>query len=72
MKTLNISSRNLIARFRDAFDNLAECDEDLLVFRTTFTEEEWQRFVNHAAGFITSSLWMSEEKLNTADNKDEV
>ncbi len=71
MKTLNISSRNLIARFRDAFDNLAECDEDLMVFRATFTEEEWRRFVNHAAGFITSSLWLSEERLNADGIKDE-
>lgn len=67
----NISDRNIIARFRDAFNMLAKCDEDLADFRATFTEDEWRRFVNHAAGFITSSLWKSEEKLDAVGNKDE-
>lgn len=60
----SISSRNIIARFHNAFDKLSECDEDLADFRTTFTDDEWARFVGHAAGFITSALWRSEEQLD--------
>jgi len=60
----SISSRNIIARFRNAFNKLAECDEDLADFRATFTDDEWARFVGHAAGFITSALWRSEEQLD--------
>jgi hypothetical protein len=66
-----ISSRNLISRFRDAFNALAEADEDLADFRATFTDDEWHRFVSHAAGFITSSLWASEERLDSTGGKDE-
>jgi len=66
-----ISSRNLISRFRDAFDSLAEADGDLADFRETFTDDEWHRFVSHAAGFITSSLWASEERLDSTGGKDE-
>lgn len=66
-----ISSRNIIARFRDAFNRLAECDQDFDDFRATFTEAEWLSFVNHAAGFITSSLWKSEELLDAEANRNE-
>lgn len=63
-----ISSRNIIARFRDAFSGLAECDQDFADFRSTFTEAG---FVSHAAGFITSSLWRSEELLDAAGERNE-
>lgn len=66
-----ISSRNIIPRFRDAFNKLAKCHEDLVDFRATFTDDEWLRFVNFAAGFITSSLWKSEELLDAEANRDE-
>lgn len=66
-----ISSRNIIARFRDAFSGLAECDQDFADFRSTFTEAEWLSFVSHAAGFITSSLWRSEELLDAAGERNE-
>lgn len=67
----NISSRNIIARFRNAFNKLAKCHEDLADFRADFTDDEWLSFVNFAAGFITSSLWNSEELLDAEENRNE-
>jgi hypothetical protein len=66
-----ISSRNIIPRFRDAFNALAEVDGDLADFGATLTDDEWHRFVSHAAGFITCSLRASEERLDSTGGKDE-
>lgn len=71
MKNPTISSRNIISRFHDAVNALVEADGDLADFRETFTDDEWRRWVSHAAGFITSSLWASEERLDNAGGKDE-